>query len=115
MSATPKDTPPHAFTGRKLRELRAATGLDPAAFADALDITASDYAAMERGEKRLPTASLPALARVMDAPLIAVIQALHGGNGRISEIHALAKAYERIPNPVHRKALLGMALSLSAR
>jgi transcriptional regulator with XRE-family HTH domain len=112
MAATDAQNP-NTLTARKLLTLRRATGLDPEAFAEALDVDLEAYHQMERGEIALPTAKLPALGLVLDAPLASVVADIHGTGEQIAELYSVARAYQSITNPVHREALLGVALCLS--
>jgi len=107
------DAQPHPDAGLRLRALRLETGLDEAAFAEALGLDLARYQACERGAAPLPAGTLPALARLADAPLASVLAELYGAREHAAELHALAAAFDSIPSPVHREALLQMALALA--
>ena len=100
-------------TGRRLRALRLAAHLAPAALAGMLGIPERRYLAFEADAKPLPAAHLPALARVFDVPLAILVADLHGAEVDAAELHTLATAFDSITNPAQREALLSMALALS--
>ena len=102
-----------ATTGERLRVLRRAARLDPAAMADLLGLTQKRYLAFEADAKPLPAALLPALSRAFDIPLADLVADLHGADVNAAELHTLATAFDSIENPVQREALLSMALALS--
>jgi len=107
------DPHPHPDAGLRLRALRLDTGLDEAAFAEALGLELARYQACERGAAPLPAGALPALARLADAPLASVLAEFYGAREHAAELHALAAAFDSIPSPVRREALLHMALALA--
>ena len=100
--------------GRGLRALRLATGLDPAGLAAHLDMTPERYTACEAGEATLPTAKLPRLAEVCDAPLPVVLAEIHGTgeDTDTAELETLARAFARIPRAAQREAVLHLAMAL---
>ena len=101
--------------GRRIRTLRRAAGMTLSDLGEAVGVSGVQFQRYETGASRVAASRLLAICDALDVPLDTLIddavpaRAGHTSNARRRECIELARAFNAVADPTHRRAIIALA------